>query len=209
MRQVDVTLDAAQAAAADRGIKAMMPIGPGGRPFLDFILSALADAGYTDVCLVVGPDHRAMRDHYAQVSRLGITFAVQAEPRGTADALLAAEPFASGEDVLVMNGCVRYFGSTSRSTMACWPSSCGAAVIPVTRPISTPLNVTFDPGSTTRPARGDSTLSRSRDVKVPRNCMAINAATPAMTTRNTAPATLYGGAWRSIDGGFCDIFQAQ
>jgi dTDP-glucose pyrophosphorylase len=53
---------------------------------------------------VVGPDHRAMRDHYAQVSRLGITFAVQAEPRGTADALLAAEPFASGEDVLVMNG---------------------------------------------------------------------------------------------------------
>lgn len=104
MRQADVALDAHQAAAADRGIKAMMPIGSAGRPFLDFILSALADAGYTDVCLVVGPDHQAMRDHYADVSRLRITFAVQAEPRGTADALLAAEPFAAGDDVLVMNG---------------------------------------------------------------------------------------------------------
>ena len=106
MRQADVALDAVQAAAADRGIKAMMPIGAGGRPFLDFILSALADAGYTEVCLVVGPDHQAMRDHYQGVraSRLRITFAVQAEPRGTADALLAAEPFAAGEDVLVMNG---------------------------------------------------------------------------------------------------------
>jgi glucose-1-phosphate thymidylyltransferase len=104
MRQADVALDAPQKAAADRGVKAMMPIGSGGRPFLDFILSALADAGFTDVCLVVAPDHQAMRDHYAHASRLRIAFAVQAEPRGTADALLAAEPFAAGEDVLVMNG---------------------------------------------------------------------------------------------------------
>jgi dTDP-glucose pyrophosphorylase len=97
-------LDAPQAEAADRGIKAMMPIGPGGRPFLDFILSALADAGYTDVCLVVGPDHQPMRERYASTRRLRIAFAVQAEPRGTADALLAAEPFAGGGDVLVVNG---------------------------------------------------------------------------------------------------------
>jgi len=109
MRQAEVGpgLDAAQAEAAGRGSKAMMPIGPGGRPFLDFILSGLADAGYRDVCLVVAPDHEAMREHYeseARPRRLRITFAVQAEPRGTADALLAAEPFAAGEDLLVVNG---------------------------------------------------------------------------------------------------------
>jgi glucose-1-phosphate thymidylyltransferase len=45
-----------------------------------------------------------MRERYASTRRLRIAFAVQAEPRGTADALLAAEPFASGEDVLVVNG---------------------------------------------------------------------------------------------------------
>lgn len=104
MKQADVALDAAQAEAADRGIKAMMPIGLGGRPFLDFILSALADAGYTEVCLVVAPDHTAIREHYQAITRLRLTFAVQAEPRGTADALLSAESFADGDDVLVLNG---------------------------------------------------------------------------------------------------------
>jgi dTDP-glucose pyrophosphorylase len=102
-------LDADQAAAADRGLKAMMPVGAGGRPFLDFILSALADAGYTRACLVIGPDAAAqtIRDHYTTTApphRLRLTFAVQPEPRGTADALLAAEAFAAGEDVLVING---------------------------------------------------------------------------------------------------------
>src|SRR5262249_23639655 len=94
MKQADVRLDAAQTEAADRGIKAMMPIGPGGRPFLDFLLSALADAGYTEVCLIVAPDHDAIREHYRSITRLRLTFAVQAEPRGTADAVLAAESFA-------------------------------------------------------------------------------------------------------------------
>jgi dTDP-glucose pyrophosphorylase len=102
-------LDARQAEAADRGIKAMMPVGPGGRPFLDFILSALADAGYTEACLVIGPDGQAslIREYYSTFApprRLRVTFAVQAEPRGTADALLAAEPFAGGDHVLVING---------------------------------------------------------------------------------------------------------
>jgi peptide/nickel transport system permease protein len=41
MRQTDdaASIDASQAAVADRGIKAMIPIG---RPFLDYVLSALA-----------------------------------------------------------------------------------------------------------------------------------------------------------------------
>jgi dTDP-glucose pyrophosphorylase len=103
------SLDARQAAIADRGIKAMMPIGPGGRPFLDFILSGLADAGYAEACLVIGPDpdHQLIRDYYttfAPPRRIRVAFAVQAEPRGTADALLAAESFAGDDHVLVING---------------------------------------------------------------------------------------------------------
>ena len=44
-----------QRRAAAQGAKGMMPLG--GRPFLDYVLSALADAGIGDVVLVVAPDH--------------------------------------------------------------------------------------------------------------------------------------------------------
>ena len=97
-------MDAAQAEAADRGVKAMIPIG---RPFLDYVLSALADAGYTEACLVIGPEHDAIREYYERTApprRMRVSFAIQAEPRGTADALLAAEAFASvPPGYLVMN----------------------------------------------------------------------------------------------------------
>src|ERR1043166_5121884 len=53
-------LDPAQHAAAERGQKAMMPLA-GGRPFLDFVLSGLGDAGYGRVRLVVGPDRKSTR----------------------------------------------------------------------------------------------------------------------------------------------------
>ena len=99
-----VTLDAAQAAAAASGAKAMMPLG--GRPFLDYVLSALADAGVTDACLVIGPEHGAVRDHYdaRPAGRLRIGYAVQAEPRGTADAVAAAEAYVAGRRFIVVNG---------------------------------------------------------------------------------------------------------
>ena len=59
-------LTAAQQAAADAGAKVLMPVGEGAaRPFLDYALSALADAGCTEGCLVVAPDHAAVRAHYA------------------------------------------------------------------------------------------------------------------------------------------------
>ncbi|HLA83711.1 MAG TPA: nucleotidyltransferase family protein [Thermoguttaceae bacterium] len=96
-------LDASQTAAADAGIKALIPIG---RPFLDYVLSALADAGYRRICLVIGPDHDAIRHYYGEqvkLDRLSIDFAVQREPRGTADAVASAEKFADGEPVAVIN----------------------------------------------------------------------------------------------------------
>lgn len=105
MRRPDdrVALAPDQASAADGGLKAMIPAA--GRPFLDYALSDLADAGVTDVCLVIGPEHTVVRDYYGRLSprRLRITFATQEHPKGTADAVLAAEPFAGRDPFLVLN----------------------------------------------------------------------------------------------------------
>lgn len=105
MRAADASaeLTPEQRRAADAGIKAMMPIA--GRPFLDYVLRALADAGVDDVALVVAPEHDLMRAHYADAgtSRPAIAFVVQPEPRGTADAVLAAERWTDGAGFLVLN----------------------------------------------------------------------------------------------------------
>ena len=93
-----------QAAAAGAGMKGMVPVA--GRPFLDYVLSALADAGFREACLVIGPEHGAVRDHYTrggEARRVRVAFAVQERPLGTADAVLAAEAFAGGEPFLVIN----------------------------------------------------------------------------------------------------------
>jgi len=92
-----------QAAVAQTGLKAMIPID---RPFLDYVLHALADAGYQKICLVVGPEHQTLRDYYTnQVNpqRISIEFAVQEKPLGTADAVAAAEHFAANQHFLVIN----------------------------------------------------------------------------------------------------------
>jgi dTDP-glucose pyrophosphorylase len=96
-------LDDAQRAAAERGSKGLMPIH--GRAFLDYVISAVADAGVTDVCLVVGPGAHPVRAHYEDMptTRVRLSMAVQQEPRGAAHALLAAAQFAAGDDVLVLN----------------------------------------------------------------------------------------------------------
>jgi glucose-1-phosphate thymidylyltransferase len=106
MRRVaeGVALDPGQAAAAAAGLKGLIP-DAAGRPFLDHVLSSLADGGITDVCLVVAPDHGALLAHYTAhpPQRVRLAWAVQPEPRGTADALLAAESWAAGREVLVLN----------------------------------------------------------------------------------------------------------
>lgn len=99
----DATLGARQAAVAASGMKGMIPIG---RPFLDYVLSALADAGVRDVCLVIGPEHDAVRAYYAREApprRVRVHFAVQERPLGTADAVLAAERFAGDDPFVVLN----------------------------------------------------------------------------------------------------------
>lgn len=100
-----VTLTAEQLAAADEGAKGMMPLDRG-RPFLHFVLSALADAGVHEVCMVVAPDATNFQRHFLReltLQRLRIQFAIQNEARGTADAVLAAARFAGSDRFLVLN----------------------------------------------------------------------------------------------------------
>ena len=99
-----VALTPEQQRAADAGLKPMIPVN--GRPFLDFLLSAVADAGIGEIALVVAPDHADIRRYYQSISppkRVSLTFVVQDEPRGTADAILAAQAWTDGGPFLAMN----------------------------------------------------------------------------------------------------------
>jgi dTDP-glucose pyrophosphorylase len=106
MRQRDdgAVLTEEQRRAADSGVKSLLPMG--GRPFLDYVLWSLADAGVTEVGLVVAPDHEGLHQYYRVASppeRVRLDFVVQQQPRGTADAVLAAEAWTSRHPFLVMN----------------------------------------------------------------------------------------------------------
>jgi glucose-1-phosphate thymidylyltransferase len=106
MRHEDdtTTLDPLQLQAAAAGLKSMIP-DAAGRPFLDHILSSLADAGVVRVVLVVAPDASVIPAHYAAhpPRRVSLEWAVQTEARGTADAVLSAESQVRGRPFLVLN----------------------------------------------------------------------------------------------------------
>ena len=87
------SLTADQLAAASAGQKAFMPIG--GRPFLAYLLDALASAGIRDVGLVVPPGREVPPE---------VTPVIQKFPRGTADAVSAARDWAGEAPFLVLNG---------------------------------------------------------------------------------------------------------
>ncbi len=93
----DAPLSAEQAAVAATGVKALMPFSDG-RTVLDLITERLRLAGFSQICLVIGPEHEAIRS-YCRDRGLDVDFAVQQEALGTADAVLAAEEWV-GEDEL-------------------------------------------------------------------------------------------------------------
>lgn len=99
----DAGLSEEQRAVAATGVKGLMPVGR--HPFLDYVLSGLADGGVDQACLVVGPEHHALRNHYGKLptTRITIGFAVQPEPRGTADAVASAEAWVGTDRFLVLN----------------------------------------------------------------------------------------------------------
>ncbi len=105
-------LSAEQQSAAAAGLKSMMPMpGPGRRPrpFLDYVLSDLADAGFTRVALIVAPEGDAgdpLREYYqgaGRPARLSVSFVVQPEPLGTADAVWAASEWVGAHPFVVLN----------------------------------------------------------------------------------------------------------
>lgn len=91
-----------QATMAARGMKGMIDVG---RPFLDHVISAVADAGVEEICLVIGPEHTEIRDYYTNIAkqRTRIGFVVQADPRGTGDAVLAVEDAVGSDPFFVLN----------------------------------------------------------------------------------------------------------
>ncbi len=89
---------------ARRGLKALIPVG--GRPFLDYLVGRMLAAGLHRLCLVVAPDGELLMDYARRTGELSgaeLTWAVQAEPLGTADAVLAAEEFVGSEPFILAN----------------------------------------------------------------------------------------------------------
>jgi dTDP-glucose pyrophosphorylase len=104
----DPQLDQRQAHWADLGLKTLIPFH--GHPFLAHVMSALADGGIQELCVVVGPGDDPVREYLKQgrasrsFRRLQVDVAVQEHPTGSAHALVAARSFAGDDDVLVVNG---------------------------------------------------------------------------------------------------------
>lgn len=91
-----------QSRYASAGIKTLIPIADG-QTLLELIVKNLRSAGFEQICLVIGPEHDAIREFCAQ-KRLDVTFSVQNEPLGTADAVLAAQTCTRSDELfLVVN----------------------------------------------------------------------------------------------------------
>lgn len=93
-----VTLDPTWRRDAEEKAKAMIGVGSGSRPFLDYLLYNVSAAGYRDVVIVIGEKDESIRAYYdaggaQQFENLSIHYAVQPippgrdKPLGTADAL--------------------------------------------------------------------------------------------------------------------------
>jgi len=117
-------LSADQEAAAAAGLKGMMPMtGPDGRarPFLDYVLSELADAGFTHAALIVAPPGTGpdpLREYYegpGRPTRLDLSFVVQAQAEGTADAVRSAAAYVGRRPFVVLNADNLYGASTLRA----------------------------------------------------------------------------------------------
>lgn len=87
---------------ASKGIKTLMPI-VGEKTMLELLVETLSDGGFTELCLVIGPEHDTIRE-FCSRKKLAVDFAVQQDPVGTADAVLAAETLIyTNELFLVVN----------------------------------------------------------------------------------------------------------
>ncbi|ACV13078.1 Nucleotidyl transferase [Halorhabdus utahensis DSM 12940] len=82
--------------------KPMLPVA--GRPLVAHVADAAVDAGASELVVVVGYEAEAVRSFFGDTYRdVPVTFAVQAEQAGTADAVRAARPELDGA-FAVLNG---------------------------------------------------------------------------------------------------------
>lgn len=103
---------------ADTKAKAMIGLGAGGRPFLDYLLLSAWKGGHRDVVIVVSEKDESIRSYYgdpkrtAHLAGLRVSFAIQSvphgrtKPLGTADALmcgLQARPDWQGQHLTSCN----------------------------------------------------------------------------------------------------------
>ena len=100
--QEEIQVDSRLLSEADSRPKAMIGIGEGYRPFLDYLLYNAREAGYRDVVIVINERDDSIRSYYGRLDSdneyngLSISYAIQRippgreKPLGTADALLQA-----------------------------------------------------------------------------------------------------------------------
>lgn len=95
----DASLTTEQRRLASLGIKALIPIA-GSKTLLDLIVANLTAAGFGEICMVIGPEHAAIC-RFCEVNGLNVSFAIQNEPKGTADAVLTAENWIAADKLFL------------------------------------------------------------------------------------------------------------
>jgi D-glycero-alpha-D-manno-heptose 1-phosphate guanylyltransferase len=83
--------------------KPMAPVG--GRPFLEYVLDRLVDAGVTDVILSVGYRAETIQKHFGNsYRRVPLRYSIEKNALGTGGALVLALKGEDSSPVLVLNG---------------------------------------------------------------------------------------------------------
>ncbi len=106
MRRGDPDLiDPENREAAREGLKGLIRFHD--RPFIDYVIQYLIDAGLDDICLVISAARNRLWDYYEALAEAlteaELVFAIQDEPLGTAHALLSAETFTGEEPFVIVN----------------------------------------------------------------------------------------------------------
>ncbi len=75
-----------------------------GRPVMEHLLSLLRRHNVTQICVALGHQDRAVRDHFGDGARFGVqlTYRMEEVPLGTAGSTKSCADLLDGEDVLVM-----------------------------------------------------------------------------------------------------------
>lgn len=113
---------------ADRGLKGLIPVA--GRPFLDYSVQRLVDTGVERICFVVSPGAGEIIRYGERVKEdygISVGYARQNRPRGTADAVLAAEKEVGGGPFLLCNSDNIYPADALSKLYSLPPDTCGVA----------------------------------------------------------------------------------